>query len=414
MDRAIASLEPSAWPQAKRHNQSTLASDLPCYDCILKSPGIPTTGLGLPPTILERITCQTDLFLRWYPGPVVGVTGTKGKSTTSKLVALLLAAIDPGTRLAGNIGIPILDLLDPSAAGSPPVVCDMSSYQLEYTKTSPSIAVLLNLYQDHLDFHGGFGPYAAAKWNIAAHQPPSGHLILPDNLPLPGKSPPASVLHRFSAEAPLEAYHARFESDAVVLQENGKTVTCPLPAPLRTRHAREHLGAALTVAALFKVPAAAIPAALAAFTPLPHRLQPLGSHGGIEFYDDSIATIPEAAMAAVESVPHIHTLITGGKDRGVDYAPFAHYLAGSPVRNLILMPETGTLLKRLLAGDSRPHLVVHEAETLERAVDLAFRHTPPGRACLLSPAAASHNTHRNYEEKSRAFLDCIRARAAMV
>jgi UDP-N-acetylmuramoylalanine--D-glutamate ligase len=412
MDRAIGSLDPAAYPGAVRHDESRLRATLASYDCILKSPGIPTARLDLDAAVRSKITCQTDLFLRWYPGTVVGVTGTKGKSTTSKLIHLLLSARDPAARLAGNIGVPVLDLLDPSASAASPVVCEMSSYQLEYTQTSPPVAVLLNLYQDHLDFHGGFAPYAEAKWNIARHQTADGHLVLPDPFPLPSGPPPASRIHRFPPAGPLEAYHASFSDGFLKWEARGQSRTCPLPIPLQTRHAREHLGAALTVAHLLDVPAESIPSALAGFTPLPHRLQPLGAYGGIAFYDDSIATIPEAAIAAVESVPGLHTLITGGKDRGVDYGPYARFLAASPVRELILMPETGAALERLIGALPHPGLALHRAETLEQAVELAFRLTPPGRACLLSPAASSYNTHRNFEDKSRDFLACIQARGS--
>ncbi len=364
------------------------------FDLILKSPGIPTASLNLSPEIAAKVSGQADLFLRFAAGRIVGITGTKGKSTTSHLLAHFLGAGGFDVHLGGNFGIPLWDFIDVLQAPSV-TVAELSSYQLEQARHSPHIAVWLNLYEEHLNYHGSFAAYREAKANLARHLRPIGHLIHRADDPR---------LMEALAALDLPAQRHPFTAASVFpysLEGNRQ-----LPGP----HNALNAFAALTAARLLGLDEAVVPRALENFQSLPHRLEYLGIFGGVRYYNDSISTVPEATLAALAALPETDVLILGGMDRGVSYQALAEALRRPGLRHVLLLPETGAILGKLLephAAHPDAPQVTHVA-TLEEAVAHARQAARPGGTCLFSPAASSYNRYKNFEERGEAFRALVR------
>ena len=360
-------------------------------DIALKSPGIPLKDIPLPPNV--EISCQADLFLRFAPCLKTGVTGSKGKTTTATLLYAMLRASGIAAYLMGNVGVPMLDCFD-GIEGQIAVI-ELSSHQLEFAHASPQVAVWTNLYEEHLDHYaGGFAGYAAAKAHICSYQAPEDTLI-------------------YNADQCLEQYlggQARrvpvgARSDDPFLLSLGNN-----NPRLRGAHNRQNIYFAATAALLLGATEAGIRQAVEGFRGIPHRMYPVSEAGGIHWVDDCICTIPRGVLFAVDALGDVDTLILGGLDRGLDYRGFAEDLCERKLRHIICMPETGYSIAQLLsASGSQQNIVL--AETMAQAVAAAFACTAQGKTCLLSPAAASYNAYKNFEEKGADYLHCIQAQA---
>jgi len=356
------------------------------FDLVIKSPGIPFKGVRIPSG--PEISCQNDLFLRFVECPVIGVTGTKGKSTTSSLIYEMLKAGGIDACLIGNIGVPVFESLD-SLAGKTAVV-EMSSHQLEFTKASPHIAVFTNIHSEHLDhYEKGFEGYLGAKLNIARFQGPEDYFVY-------DKAKGSNISEEIDF-AELAA-----QKIAVDISECGKDEFLKSLSGLNPRLLGKHNFTDICLASkavgLLGVGNQAVYEAVKNFKGIEHRMEPVGTFKGISFYDDAIATVPKAVMAAVEALENVQTLIIGGKDRGLDYSEFVEDLAKSEIRNLICLPETGHAIGEAVeAGEN--NIKVFIAQDMEAAVRAAYRMTRPGFACLLSPAAASYNYYKDFAHK---------------
>lgn len=362
------------------------------FDLVLKSPGIPFVGVPIPPGV--EVTCQTDLFLRFADCTVVGVTGTKGKTTTSTLVHEILQAGGVAHVLAGNIGVPVLDVID--ACAGQVAVMELSCHQLEFMRVSPHIAIFTNLYAEHLDHYDGFDGYAAAKLHIAQFQTAEDLLICGDvpglqaylrDKALPGRVLPIGV---DTPDLPPYPMAAAAENPRLPGKHNA------LNAAFAAAAARE-LG----------VPDVAILEGIRRFGGIEHRMEPVGTFRGIRFVNDSIATAPEVVLLELEALQDVDTLLFGGLDRGLDYGPFCAALAAGGVRNLIGLPDTGHAICDTLAAAACGK-TLYKAADMEDAVRAAYRLTEKGNTCLFSPAAASYNVYRNFEEKGRHFKSLVR------
>ena len=359
-------------------------------DIVLKSPGIPLKGIPLPQNV--EISCQSDLFLRFAPCLKVGVTGSKGKTTTSTLLYEMLRASGISARLMGNVGVPTLDCFD-EIEGQIAVI-ELSSHQLEFTHASPQVAVWTNLYEEHLDHYtGGFAGYAAAKAHICRYQTPEDTFIYNAEQPL------AQMADLSPCRARRVPVGAQTE-DPFLLSLGGNP-------RLRGAHNRQNIYFAATAALLLGATKAGIRQAEEEFRGIPHRMYPVSEAGGIHWVDDCICTIPQGVLCAVDALDDVDTLLLGGLDRGLDYQDFAKELRGRPLHNLICMPETGHSIARLLRSlGSTQNIIL--AETMEEAVAAALACTAQGKTCLLSPAAASYNAYKNFEEKGADYIRCIK------
>ncbi|HEX4109016.1 MAG TPA: UDP-N-acetylmuramoyl-L-alanine--D-glutamate ligase [Solirubrobacteraceae bacterium] len=336
----------------------------------------------------------------------IAVTGTKGKSTTAALIAHLLRAAGEEALLAGNVGRPLLDRLGDGGAGTAWVL-ELSSFQIADLEHAPRIGVLLNLFDEHLDWHGDADRYHADKLRLFALQPPCTAVLCGADAGVVGLARPAGETVWYGTEQTL---HVR---DGAVW-DGARRLKPPLRTPLLGAHNLLNLCAALTVLRLRGHVAGLAPGALESFKPLPHRLQLVGEHEGVRFVDDSISTTAQSTIAALAAFPGTPVaLIAGGHDRGQDYTELAREIrAHGGVRAVAALPVTGPRLLAALqaAGADGPDL--REARDLPDA--LAFARAALGGAgvVLLSPAAPSFGAYRDFEERGEHFATLVAASGA--
>lgn len=362
------------------------------FDIVMQSPGISLRDV----TINEgtTVTGEMDLFLRFVPCKKIGITGTKGKTTTTTLIYRMLQAEGVPSMIMGNIGTPVFESLD-EIEGKIAVI-EMSCHQLEFSHASPDVAVFTNAFPEHLDHYNGFEGYIGAKLNIVRYQTEDNLFISNADQLLEDVVGDLSFVRSRMVRVSRKAY----EKDQFFRKLT--TITEALPGELQW----QDIFYAATAVREFGVSDAAIEKAVSEFGGIAHRLEKFAVKNGISFYDDAIATIPHAVMGNVRSLGNVGTLIVGGMDRGLDYSDFVDELMSAPIDNLICMPETGyNIADALEAKGCKLNIV--RCETLEDAVAKSFELTASGKACLLSPAAASYNRYKNFEEKGNAFKKLV-------
>ena len=401
------------------------------FDVIFRSPGIPVWQMirkdapaansadqSLNHSIpRQKITSQTELFLEYYSKQVIGVTGTKGKSTTSSLIHHILKTAGRDVLLAGNIGNPVfyyIDLITPDTI----IVFEMSSHQLEFLKLAPHISVLLNLFQEHLDAYKTYEAYQLAKLNITKYQQSGDFIIFNADDPLVAKLVAPYLNSRQASPFSMknQPQPGGFIRDGFVCFSDEKQVTPVWKIHqdrfLRGEHNLKNIMAAVNVAMICGVDTEMIEDGIATFKGLEHRLEYVGEFGGIHCYNDSIATIPEACMEAIKAIPNVDTLIAGGFDRGIDYAELALFLSRSQVRNLILLGAAGKRIGEHLRKLNLSGKKIWYINRFDDFYPIAFRETKAGFACLLSPAAASYDEFKNFEERGKRFREMVRSEIA--
>jgi UDP-N-acetylmuramoylalanine--D-glutamate ligase len=375
------------------------------YDTVIRSPGVSPFQHEIVEFIEKggHMTTATNIFFSLVPGITIGVTGTKGKSTTASLIAHMLSSTIKDVRLVGNIGIPMLDHLF-GATSDTTFVIELSSHQLCDIRYSPHIAVVLPIVPEHQDYYRDMETYARAKANIAAFQSPDDVLVFDVSNAL--------LRSLFSGtKAKQIGYTTGSEVSAVAISSKDELMLHQKPLVSRSNlhiHGNTHsLLAAITVCDVLHLNSKCIKDALVSFVPLPHRLEFVGEFGDIRFYNDSLATIPEATVHALDALgDDVTTLIAGGFDRGLSYDVLGKRLAESHVRTLILFPDTGKkILASIPSGSSIPYYFV---QTMEEAVRLAKTHTVKGKICLLSPASASFNLFRDYADRGDQFKAMVK------
>jgi UDP-N-acetylmuramoylalanine--D-glutamate ligase len=358
------------------------------FDMVIKSPGIPMRNMATDHCTLT--TSLTDLFLQVYGDKTIGVTGTKGKSTTASLIHHLL----PGSILAGNIGIPLFDILDEMNEESV-VVAELSCHQLENIHRGPHVAVLLNLFQEHLDHYENYMGYKMAKMQIALRQQEGDHFFYcRDN----GELRSLVESGEWGVESMLHPYSINDITD----EERELLKACPLEG----EHNRSNALVACRVASLVtRQPISTFNSQLSTFQGLRHRMEKVGCYRGITWYDDSISTIPAAAIAAVRALGRVDTLILGGFDRGIDYTPLVDFLKDNPIKNLVFVGAAG---RRILSTFHFPLSTYIIEDDYTKIVPWCAEHTPQGGVVLLSPAAASYDAFKNFEVRGDFFREQIK------
>lgn len=341
------------------------------FDVIIKSPGIPFFKYK------DKLTSQTELFFDNCPAKIIGITGTKGKST----VASLIHSIVKGSYLVGNIETPSLSFLS-KLKKDDIVIYELSSHQLVNLKKSPHIAVFLNIYPEHLDYYKDFEEYFSAKKNIYKYQEKSDYLI-------------------FNPEIEPKTKANKIEIDikdfAPFLKDNQQF--------LEITHI-DNLIAVLNVAKLLNIPEKEVVKALNNYKRLPHRLEFVGEFKGVRFYDDSIATIPEAVVYALDSLgDDVETIILGGLDRGIKYDKLVKRIKKSNIKTIIAFPDSGEKIVRNIRSR------IFKVDNMLDAVNLAYEYTSKGKICLMSPASPSFNIFKDYKERGDLFKKYINEKA---
>lgn len=401
-------------PGIRLHTGPGYLDHLAGADILFKSPGI-----GLPEGFRDRhpgmqVTSQAAMVMEEYHRQVIGITGTKGKSTTSSLIWHILHAAGRDAILIGNIGVPPFDSLH-LAGPQTHIVYELSSHQLEDIRRSPRIALLLNLFPEHLDRYASARSYYQAKWNIFLHQDKDGILVLWDEihggkLPPDGSLTAGKVLRYGTSESIGQGGYLK-EGQVHLRLGDTEEACCRLEEELylKGRHNRMNILAAILACRMSGLSSTEIMAGVKTFRGLEHRLEHVGCYGGIEFYNDSIATIPEATIEAVQTVQNIGTLLLGGFDRNLDYSALVDFLMDTAIRNFIFMGKAGERMQQMAGKHEKAgeHQLFF-AGTMEAAFDIIRRETPAGAACLLSPAAASYDQFKNFEERGRIFKKIAR------
>lgn len=358
---------------------------------VIKTPGIVLSSIQKFINKKSLITSQTELFFDNCPAKIIGITGTKGKSTTSSLIYSLLKNDKVNAFLLGNIEKPSLSYLT-KIKKTDWVVYELSCHQLQGLKKSPHISVFLNLYPEHLDYYKNMKEYFSAKANIFLFQKPSDYLIFSSEI---------KEISKIGSDILSKKRLIDFKNYASFFENNKSLVTS-------ITHVN-NIVVVLEVAKILKISEKVILKTLNNFRKLPHRLEYVGTFDGIGFYDDSIATIPEAVMFALDTLGEdVKTLIVGGLNRGIKFDNLAKRVVASSVKNIILFPDSGTEVKNeILKLDPKSTICFFETEDMEKAISFAFKRTEKGGICLLSPASPSFNLFKDYKERGEVYKKFI-------
>ena len=377
------------------HGVEPDAMALSACDVVIKSPGIS----AYKPAVLTaqaqgtQFTSGTALWFGERPDArVIAVTGTKGKSTTTALLAHLARALGVRTALAGNIGVPLLELLSEQAELW---AIELSSFQTG--EAGPlELGVITSLYEEHLDWHGSRERYVADKLKLAGVSPVLlVNALQPNLLAQTAAHPHRIVFGRADGWHVANGFIRRDARDVFAIDR--------LAAP--GLHNALNACAALSALEAVGMDAMAAAPALATFRPLPHRLQPLGTHDGVDWINDSIATTPEAVIAALSSLQgRAVTVLVGGFDRGVDWAPFVDFVSTAPPHAIVCMGANGPRIEAALRAAGVPGALTRVAD-LAAAVACARDATPTGGVILMSPGAPSFDQFRDYTERGRRFAE---------
>jgi UDP-N-acetylmuramoylalanine--D-glutamate ligase len=378
-------------------------------DLIVVSPGVPldtpelaqVRSFGLP------VIGELELAARFLKGRILAITGSNGKTTTTSLVGEILKAAGLPTLVGGNIGVPVVALIEESTDESWSVL-EVSSFQLETTEQfRPAIAVILNITPDHLDRHGTFENYALAKERIFASQKPEDFLVLnADNVRAAASATRSNAaVYWFSLENPVRK-GAWVEGGQILYRASEDAATeaiMPLAGiPLKGEHNVENVLAAVCASRLAGATPQVIHHAVENFRAVEHRLEYVATVNGVEFYNDSKATNVDATAKAIAAFPGGIHLILGGKDKNSDYTQLGDLLR-SRVRAVYTIGAAAAKIESHLRGV----VSIHSCETLERAVTTAAAAAHPGEVVLLAPACSSFDQFENYEQRGRIFKELV-------
>lgn len=355
------------------------------FDLAIRSPHVHPSLLTIP------TTTATNIFLANVQGTTIGISGTKGKTTTASVLYEILRKAGRKVHLVGNIGNPMLSELLISNTEDDIWVCELSSYQLMDIQYSPHISVLVSLFPEHMDFHGSVEDYYAAKAQIVVYATEKDYFIYNPRFPELEK-----IAHQTKAQC--IPYVSELPFDESVIQLLGE-------------HNRDNVKAAVTVAQLLDIPVKDSEEAVKNFQPVKHRLQKVGTYNNITFYDDAISTTPQSALAALEALPHVGTIFLGGQDRGYDFTELVTLLLTRKIPNIVLFPQSGETILKLLREKTKDLPRILETRSMKEAVDFAYTYSPKGSICLLSTASPSFTLWKNFEAKGDEFQKLVKEEA---
>ncbi len=368
------------------------------FDLVIKSPGIKPTTKGLEKA--SRISSAMEIFFANAKGKIIGITGSKGKSTTTTAIYKILKTAGKNVKIIGNIGNPVLNELNTRKTAikkSTYYVVELSSYQLEHFPYSPDIAVLTSFFPEHLDYHGGFDNYLNAKMNIFKNQKKEDIAIIPDGFKLSFR--PKSKILRFGM---VRGEHFEFEKKEVASIKDIK---------LLGHHNLQNLLASVYVAKSLEISNENIEKGLNKMRPLPHRLNFIAQKKGIEYWDDAISTTPDSTIAALEVFSdNMGAIFLGGHDRGLDFKELAQKIIKIKVPVLVFFPKNGKKIwkeiKKIKEKDYKPKIFF--AKNMLSAVRFSAQEAPRGTVVLLSTASASFSLWKDYKEQGDDFIKAVK------
>lgn len=349
------------------------------FDIIVRSPSVAPSKLPYG----DKVTSATNEFFAHCPAPIIGVTGTKGKGTTASLIASILRAGGNPVHLVGNIGTPALEVLA-SVQSTDIVVFELSSFQLWDIKKSPNVAVVLAIEPDHLDVHSSYEDYIAAKANIVRYQTAADVVVYNTTNEVATRIANGSLAQKI-------AYPFAVDEVAASLRIPGA-------------HNVENASAAIAAVRQYVQDAAVIRQGLSDFTGLPHRLKFVATKNDVSYYDDSIATTPGSAIAAMRSFSEPKVLILGGSDKGADYREVA-VVAKETATTVLAIGQTGDTIMALCQEMDVP--VERETGLMHDVVSHASALSQAGGVVLLSPASASFDQYKSYVDRGDQFIQAV-------
>jgi UDP-N-acetylmuramoylalanine--D-glutamate ligase len=375
-------------------------------DLIVVSPGVPAnlSALGLARARGIPVWGEIELAWRYLRGTLVGITGSNGKTTTTSLVAHILKTAGIPMLVGGNIGVPLLSLVERSTDATV-TVAEISSFQLETIEAfRPEVGVLLNLTPDHLDRHATFEEYASAKMRMFENQLDRDAAVLNADDPEVTRRMPAHPRIFWFSRQKRVAQGAFLRDDQIIFRAEGSEVSLGRrdEIPLRGEHNFENVLAACAAAFLAGADPSAVATGVKTFKAVEHRLELCGEIAGVSYYNDSKATNVDATLKAIEAFPGPLIVILGGKDKGSPYTSLREPLH-QRARLAILIGAAAEKIACELDGA----VPLEHAGTLERAVHLATERAKPGDSVLLAPACSSFDQFENYEQRGQMFKQLV-------
>lgn len=388
----------------ERHLRPDHLQGLDEFDLIVRSPIVYPTDIvaANSPAILEKVTTGTNEFFKVCPTKnIIGVTGTKGKGTTSTLIAKMLEADGKRVHLGGNIGIPPLDMLKNGIGPDDWVVLELANFQLIDLKYSPPIAVCLMVAREHLDWHADEAEYFAAKSQLFAHQDDDDIAIYFAN---------NEVSRQIASHGNGQKIPYFAEPGALVqsgsIKIDGQAVCRTNELKLLGKHNWQNACAAVTAVWQVTQNVEAMRSVLASFTGLKHRLELVRELDGVRYYDDSFGTAPETAIVAIEAFSEPEVIILGGSDKGADYGELAAAVAQGNIRKVLLIGEQAGRIQAALDAAGFTNYTTG-GENIKEIVATAREQAQPRDVVLLSPACASFDMFKNYKDRGEQFKDAV-------
>ncbi len=364
------------------------------YDLLIKSPGVKFKDLDTS-KYEDKIISQLSLVLDFFKNNIIGITATKGKSTTTTLITQVLKDQGYDAYLLGNIGIPIFDYVDKFTDKSI-LVIEMAALQLEYVKSSPHISLILNLFEEHLDFFKSKDCYFKSKMNAFKYQDSNDFGIYTSI---------NDTLNKYVEEGNYKSNLIDINKemcikDGFVYLNEKKLYNVNDERFLLGEHNLSNIMFVLRLSELLSLDLNKTINTINSFKGLEHRMEFVGLFDNVKYYNDSIATIPEATINCVKALKDVDTIIFGGMDRGIDYSSLINYFNNSDIDNFICMKDTGYKIGNQITRGN-----VYLVESLEEAVSIAKKVTK--KICVMSPAAPSYNEFKNFEEKGRKYKELV-------
>ena len=378
-------------------------ADVNNVDVVYASPGVPPEHELLRAARERgvRLSSLVELFFDLCPAPIVGVTGSAGKSTTTSLLGEMFVAARRDVFVGGNIGRPLLGKLEEMTTSSW-VVMELSSFQLEPLQVSPRVAVVTNVTPNHLDRHPTMEAYWAAKRQILEHQAPADWAELNADDAWSLRYRPRGRVLRFSLEGVVEGAYLAGQR----LMLLGEPLVDVPDVPLRGRHNIANVLAASAAAHAAGIGREAMAAAIRTFQGVAHRLQTVAERDGVRFVDDSIATAPERSIAALEAYDEPLVLIAGGRDKHLPMDTWAGLIVRR-AKHVVLLGEMSDLVAEAIRVADPTYTTISKASSMDDAVAQATRVAGTGNVVLLSPGGTSYDMYRDFEERGRDFARAV-------
>lgn len=369
------------------------------YDIVFKSPGVVVAKSYYKGH--ADITSMIEQFLKRYGKQTIGVTGTKGKSTVASLINHVLKNEGVDTIFAGNIGVPVFDVID-DIKDDTTIIIELSCHQLEHCRYSPHKAVFLNIFEDHLDHYDDFNAYWNAKKNIYTNQDEEDVVYCLDKVKPDKGTCKSKVVIVGDEKDGFKSFVEGKEKKALPFKSFEEIEA----KNFRGMHNVLNCNFVYNVIKEYDITDKSFIEDVKMFETLPHRLEDIGVKDNVRYFDDSIATTAESCISAIESIDDIDTVLIGGMDRGINYDNLIAYLKKGKAKNVILMYESGKRIFKAF-NEKNDKINVYYCDNLETAVAKAKEVTTQHKSCVLSPAAASYGDFKNFEERGEKYKEFI-------